>query len=162
MLVLRYPRIGWEAHPHFTELTRFWLERHLGFRQMQRMLVDDTRAFLDRSREPRAYARGLSRVGNRLLDELHGHHHIEDDHYFPLLQTFDPRIAAGFDLLEADHQALGAAMQALARAANTVLRAIDEGAAADVATREGSTRPSPASVGSSTGTSSTRRNWWCR
>ena len=100
---------------------------------MQRMLVDDTRAFLDRSREPRAYARGLSRVGGRLLDELHGHHHIEDDHYFPLLQTFDPRIAAGFDLLEADHQALGAAMQELAQAANAVLRALDEGAAADLA-----------------------------
>ena len=76
-------------------------------------------------------------------------------------RRFDPRIAAGFDLLEADHQALGAAMQELAQAANAVLRAVDEGAAADLAA-EGSTRPSPASAGSSTGTWSTRRNWWCR
>ena len=44
LLAERYPRIGWEAHPHFTALTRFWLDRHLGFRRMQAMLADDTRA----------------------------------------------------------------------------------------------------------------------
>ena len=100
-------------------------------------------------------------MGNRLLDELHGHHHIEDDHYFPLLQTFDARIAAGFDLLETDHRALGAAMQELAQAANAVLRAVDEGAAAGAAAgRLDATLAGFA--GCSTGTLSTRRNWWCR
>ena len=124
VLVLRYPRIGWEAHPHFTELTRFWLERHLGFRRMHRMLVEDTREFLDRDRDAQAYAGSLYRLASRFLNDLHGHHMIEDYQYFPILQRLDPRIASGFDLLESDHQALDAAIQGLAETTNAVLAAV--------------------------------------
>ena len=52
VLVEQYPRPGWEAHPHFTALTRFWLDRHIGFRRMQGLLVGDTEAFIDRGRDP--------------------------------------------------------------------------------------------------------------
>ncbi len=131
LLVERYPRIGWEAHPHFTDLTRFWLERHLGFRRMHRMLVEDTRAFLDRDRDAQAYAGSLYRVASRFLNDLHGHHMIEDYQYFPILQRLDPRIASGFDLLETDHQALDAAIQGLAEATNLVLAAVRAGRPAD-------------------------------
>ncbi len=65
LLVERYPRIGWEAHPNFTLLTRFWLDRHLGFRRMQGMLAEDTRGFLDRREERRVYAGRLYRVAAR-------------------------------------------------------------------------------------------------
>jgi hypothetical protein len=133
LLVARYPRIGWEAHPHFTELTRFWLERHLGFRRMQARLVTDTRGFLDRDRDPEAYARGLYRVASQLFEELHGHHMIEDQHYFPILQRLDPRVAHGFDLLETDHHALDAAIQGLADAANTIFAAVRDATPGDAA-----------------------------
>jgi hypothetical protein len=133
VLVDRYPRTGWEAHPNFTALTRFWLDRHLGFRRMQGLLAAETRAFLSREREPADFGRGLLRVGGRLLDELHGHHTVEDRHYFPLLKQLDPRLGAGFELLEADHDALDAAMAGLAGAANAVLDAVRAGKAAEAA-----------------------------
>jgi iron-sulfur cluster repair protein YtfE (RIC family) len=133
LLVERYPRPGWETHPNFTALTRFWLDRHLGFRRMQGLLVTETRGFLDRDRDAQAYARGLARLAGMFLNELHGHHMIEDQQYFPLLQALDPRIAAGFDVLDADHQALDGAIQALALSTNQVLGTISERRPADVA-----------------------------
>ena len=133
ILVEAYPRIGWEAHPNFTALTRFWLDRHLGFRRMQTMLSAETTAFLARDRDPRDYGRGLLRVAGMFLSDLHGHHTIEDQHYFPLLKSLDPRLATGFDLLDADHDALEAAMHALAEAANAVLGAVHEGKPAEAA-----------------------------
>ena len=95
MLVEKYPRPSWEAHPHFTELTRFWLEMHLGFRRCRACSLTETEGFLDRAREPRAYAGGLARVAGQFLNELHGHHNIEDHHYFPLLKALDARIGWG-------------------------------------------------------------------
>ena len=35
VLLADYPREGWESHPHFTGLVRFWLDRHLMFRPLQ-------------------------------------------------------------------------------------------------------------------------------
>ena len=133
VLVAQYPRIGWEAHPHFTALTRFWLDRHLGFRRMQGLLAAETRG-VPRPGARAARLRTRARAGRgQFLDELHGHHTIEDHHYFPLLKTLDPRLAAGFDLLDADHDALDGAMHALAEAANAVLDAVREGAPAEAA-----------------------------
>jgi hemerythrin-like domain-containing protein len=133
VLVEAYPQPGWEAHPHFTRLTRFWLDRHLGFRRMHGILAGETESFLDKRREPRVYASGLYRVAGMLLNDLHGHHHIEDDQYFPLLKTLEPRLEAGFDLLETDHDALAEAIHDLAEATNAVLAAVRDGAPAEAA-----------------------------
>lgn len=133
VLIERYPRLEWEGHPHFTELTRFWLQMHLGFRRMQGMLVAETQGFLDRERDPKAYASGLYRIASRYLDDLHGHHNIEDHHYFPIMKGLDPRIARGFDLLDSDHQEMDRVMHALAETTNAVLLAVREGAPAETA-----------------------------
>ena len=133
VLVEKYPREGWEGHPHFTELTRFWLDVHLGFRQMQGLLVAETEGFLDRAREPEAYGRGLVRVASRYLNGLHGHHNIEDHHYFPMLKALDARIAWGFDLLDADHPAMDGAIRELAGSTGAVLSAVRDAAPAEAA-----------------------------
>jgi len=126
-LVESYPPEGWRAHPQFTALIEFWLERHLMFRQLQGALLDDTRAFLGGARDPAGYARGLSRNAGLFLNELHGHHRIEDLHYFPALKGLDPRLAAGLDLLDADHHALDPLLAGLADRANAVLRDLGSG-----------------------------------
>lgn len=136
VLVEKYPRLVWEGHPHFTELTRFWLDMHLNFRRMQGILETETESFLNRGREPAAYANGLAQVASRFLNELHGHHSIEDHHYFPLLKTLDARIAWGFDLLDADHQAMDGAIHRLAEATNAVLMAVRDGTPAEAAAGE--------------------------
>jgi iron-sulfur cluster repair protein YtfE (RIC family) len=127
VLAERYPRPGWEAHPHFSELTRFWLDRHLMFRRLQRMLVTETEGYLDRGREPRGYGGGLARLAGMFLNELHGHHIVEDVHYFPLLKGLESRLETGFDLLDADHQALDGAIRGLAEATNALLPALRDG-----------------------------------
>ena len=122
MLAEKYPREIWETHPEFNALTRFWLDRHLMFRRLQGMLIDETEGFLDRRADPRRYASSLSRLAGAFLNELHGHHGIEDAHYFPLLAARDARLAAGFELLDSDHQVLDAGLHGLADRTDAVLR----------------------------------------
>lgn len=124
VLAERYPRTGWEAHPEFNALTRFWLDRHLMFRRLHGLLLAETSAFLDREREARRFGADLSRLAGTFLNELHGHHGIEDVHYFPALRAQDARLDAGFDLLDADHHALDGHLHSLAEAANAVLRGL--------------------------------------
>ncbi len=124
VLVERYPRTGWEAHPQFNALIRFWLDRHLMFRGLQASLLSETEAFLDDRREARAYGAGLARTAGLFLNELHAHHGIEDAQYFPALRLQDPRLEAGFDLLDADHHALDGHLHGLAETAGAVLRSL--------------------------------------
>jgi iron-sulfur cluster repair protein YtfE (RIC family) len=128
VLLAEYPREGWESHPDLSGLIRFWLERHLAFREIQGLLIEETRGLIDGNRDPAAFAGRLSRLGNSFLGDLHGHHTIEDLHFFPRLQRLDVRIASGFALLEADHQEIDPRLHALADRANAVLTAVREGA----------------------------------
>jgi len=128
VLLVEYPREGWRQHPNFTALTEFWLDRHLMFRRIQAQLVDDTRAFVGAGRDPRAYAGGLARLAGMFIDGLHGHHAVEDQHYFPLLQRLDARLAEGFDLLDADHHSIDPLLHELGERAHAVLRTIRDGA----------------------------------
>jgi iron-sulfur cluster repair protein YtfE (RIC family) len=121
-LLPAHPREGWAAHPEFGPLTRFWLERHMGFRRLLHALREDARAAADGRMDTRAHLPRLSRDGGALLHELHGHHSIEDAAYFPRLSGLMPGTARAFDLLDADHRALHERLDAFASRANALLR----------------------------------------
>jgi iron-sulfur cluster repair protein YtfE (RIC family) len=121
-LVAAYPREAWEAHPHFAGLVRFWLERHLMFRRLDAALAAETQAAISGDVDPRAFAATLARLGSAFTGELVAHHHVEDMHYFPLLERREGRLARGFAMLDRDHHALDAHLAAYAEAANAVLR----------------------------------------
>ena len=123
LLLADYPRAGWAADPQFHGLVSFWLERHGMFRQIMARMTQETEGFLDGARDPRAFAQGLSRLGGLFVDQLHGHHQIEDHHYFPLLRLREPRIERGFDLLDADHHALDGILDRFVGQANAAIRA---------------------------------------
>jgi len=127
VLVAEIPRETWEAHPHFGGIVQFWLERHLMFRDLLARLRAETESVIDRRIASEAYAPVLSRVGGTFLNELHGHHHIEDAHYFPRLVTLDTRVARAFDILDADHKTLDGLLNRFADGANGVLRAQGNG-----------------------------------
>ena len=127
-LLAQYPRDMWQSHRNFDGLTRFWLERHLMFRSVLGRVQEQTRAFMDGNRDARAYGGETARLTGALLSELHGHHQIEDMQYFPTLSRLDARLKPGFDLLDEDHHALDAHLQALADDTNAVLQAIRDGA----------------------------------
>lgn len=127
VLLEEYPREAWEAHPNFSDLIRFWLSRHLMFRRVLLQLQDDNRARLDNGMDERAYAGRLSRLGGQFLNELHGHHMIEDSHYFPHLKMLDLRLVRGFDILDRDHHSIDAHLSDFAQAANSVIGATANG-----------------------------------
>lgn len=127
VLAKEYPREAWEADANFSGLIRFWIDRHLMFRRIVGTMQDETRRMLDREMEPRLWASHLSRYGSMLIGELHGHHSIEDMHYFPVLKELDARVARGFDILDRDHHAIDAHLGAFAEAANGSLGPISRG-----------------------------------
>jgi iron-sulfur cluster repair protein YtfE (RIC family) len=126
VLAEKYPRDMWRGHTNFNELTAFWLDRHLMFRQVLDKLIGDTQAHLDGKAGPR-YGAELSRYTGFFLQQLHGHHGIEDAHYFPQFKPLDSRVSAAFDLLDHDHHALDAHLHQLAEDTNAVLRALQSG-----------------------------------
>lgn len=117
-----WAREGWADAPGFHGLAAFWLDRHLGFRSLLGGLIADAGAVVDRRMDPAAFAPRLSRMGGRLVQELIGHHQIEDEAYFPKLAALEPRLARGFDLLDADHHALHALIDRFVTGANGVLQ----------------------------------------
>lgn len=127
VLLTDHPREAWESDPNFGGLVAFWLERHLMFRRMLETLRTDTEALIDRRLHAPAYAGRVARVGQLFLGEMHGHHRIEDAHYFPVLARAEPRIERGFALLDADHHALDRHLGAFAESANGVLTAVAGG-----------------------------------
>jgi len=125
ILVEQIPREAWQAHPNFGGMVQFWLERHLMFRQLLDRLETEAQASLSNDLDPKAYAARLSRLGGFFLQQLHGHHHIEDTHYFPRLIQLDPRLERGFGILDTDHHALDGLLNSFADGANAVLQAPD-------------------------------------
>ena len=97
------------------------------FRDLLTRLQGETEAFLDRNAEARAYGGRSARLTGVLLNELHGHHQIEDIQYFPVLSGLERRLAPGFELLDGDHHALDGHLHALADATNATLQAIASG-----------------------------------
>jgi len=134
VLLAAYPRQGWSADPGFDGLVRFWMERHMMFRALSQRLGGLAQAHLAGEAEGPAAAAGIARAGNLFLGELHGHHTIEDRHYFPVLAARDARIASGFALLERDHEALDGHLARFAEAANGALQALTGSADARPAT----------------------------
>lgn len=124
LLLADYPREGWAAHPRFEGLVSFWLERHMMFRQLMDHMTRETEAFLDAGRDGRGFAQNIARYGGVFVNQLHGHHQIEDHHYFPVLRDREPRIERGFDLLDADHHALDGILNGFVEQANAAIRGV--------------------------------------
>jgi iron-sulfur cluster repair protein YtfE (RIC family) len=123
VLLAERPREGWTDDPHFDGLVRFWLDRHLKFRDLLGRMQAEARGFIDGAADARPYARSLSQSGSTFLTELSGHHRIEDLHYFPELSAKDRRLERGFAMLDADHHALDGWLSRFADAANAALGA---------------------------------------
>jgi hemerythrin-like domain-containing protein len=123
VLLAEYPRAGWAQEPGYEGLIRFWLDRHMMFRRLLETMTARTEALHEGEMDPARYRAELSRLGGGFVQELHGHHSIEDHHYFPVLVQKEPRIAEGFALLDRDHQALDGLLNSFVERANGVLQA---------------------------------------
>lgn len=127
VLANSYPRAQWTTHPNFGELVRFWIQRHLMFRELVSVLREDAEKAVDGDLDFQRHASCLSQYGGTLLNELHMHHQVEDYHYFPQLIKLDARLERGFELLESDHDAMDGLLHDMAQEANAVLQGGETG-----------------------------------
>ena len=126
VLLAEYPRTGWAAHANFQGTVAFWLDRHMMFRKLSDHLREDAEAMLDGRMDAGAYAGRMARLAEMLVSQLHGHHQIEDQHYFPVLQRQDSRVARGFEILDRDHHDLDGLLERFVGAANGALHKVDD------------------------------------
>ncbi|MEM7068285.1 MAG: hemerythrin domain-containing protein [Pseudomonadota bacterium] len=133
VLLNKYPRESWDAHPGFKDKTRQWLAAHHMFRRLSNRIREDAESYLDHNRSGDDYAARLSYFGNALVGNLHGHHGWEDNEYFPELASADSRFSMGLEILEKDHKDLDLVLDQFTRSANRAIKLIhlDEATARD-------------------------------
>ncbi|MGB7660768.1 MAG: hemerythrin domain-containing protein [Pseudolabrys sp.] len=127
VLVARYPREQWDAHPNLGEMARFWLSRHAMFRELSTAIEQIAAPFRAGRIPPQEFARQFVPRLQFMIDQLNVHHQIEDLHYFPIFRAADERLARGFDVLEGDHHHIHADMARTAETANALLRSLQGG-----------------------------------
>lgn len=100
----RHPRSRWQDER--TPRAAFWLDVHARLRRDCTGLEtagDDHRG--GRTSAAQLLAIATARLRG-LVAAMQGHHQIEDFEYFPAFRRDEPRLAAGFDRLEAEHAEL--------------------------------------------------------
>lgn len=135
-LLSRYPRSDWKAHKNLGDMAQFWLQRHDMFRDLGGQLINAVSDYREERANAQAFASFFVPRLRFFLQQLNGHHHIEDTHYFPVFAAAENRLSRGFDLLDADHHVIHDALEANAAAANRMLetlskRSIDPRSATD-------------------------------
>ena len=127
VLLAAFPRAHWQEHRNFAGLVQFWLDRHMTFRQLLSALQTDAQQAVDGVMAPDRYRLRLSQMGGMLVNQLHGHHQIEDLHYFPVLTRMETRLSRGFDILDRDHHDLDDLLDRFVRRANETLQGAEAG-----------------------------------
>lgn len=127
----QYPRAVWPGHPNLGATAQFWLQRHAMFREFAGTLHDAAAGFRADPADPAAFRAWLFPRLKMYFDELHGHHAVEDAHYFPVFRTADARLGRGFDILDADHHAIDRLIYQLAQSATSFDATIRSGGGID-------------------------------
>jgi len=122
VLADKYPREGWQRHANLGDMACFWLQRHDMFREIAATLTDATTAFREGTATAETFRTFFTPRLQFFLQQLNGHHQVEDLHYFPVFQAAEARLARGFDVLEGDHHLIHGEIAATAAAANVFLR----------------------------------------
>ncbi|MGB7286565.1 MAG: hemerythrin domain-containing protein [Salaquimonas sp.] len=99
------PRAGKET---YKGEAAFWLQIHQGLLRTSATLPAWCEQFLAEAELDRLelMAPRISSLAGQLVSHAHGHHHIEDDHFFPAFLRIFPELADPIDLLENDHTIL--------------------------------------------------------
>jgi len=113
-LVEAFPRLRWHE-PQVGVMARFWLQKHTEFRRGSTAMTDLATRWRAGDLPLADLHRALIPTLQGFLQHLDGHHTIETEHYFPTMRRVEPRIGAGIDLLDADHDAIHAHLEALYR-----------------------------------------------
>jgi hypothetical protein len=108
-------------------MATFWLQRHDMFRELGTMLVQSVGDYREEKLDAQAFANFFVPRIQFFLQQLHGHHQIEDMHYFPVFERAETRLSRGFRLLDEDHHVIHAALETNAGGANAFLQKLGQG-----------------------------------
>jgi hemerythrin-like domain-containing protein len=104
VLLKQFPRESWRQRA--SPLARFWIEKHNYFRQECSLLQAATNDYREQRVTPKEFGLSVTPLLQSFISHLHGHHQIEDMHYFPAFRAADQRLAHGFEVLTEDHELL--------------------------------------------------------
>ena len=123
-LLERYPREIWPNHQNLGATARFWLSRHDMFRELGGQLDVGLSRYREGTIDLDGFRQWFAPRLQFFLQQLEHHHQIEDDHYFPVFQRAEPKLARGFDLLDGDHDLIHQDLVAVADGANGLMRVL--------------------------------------
>lgn len=125
-LVERYPREEWRDHADIGGMAGFWLQRHDMFRELGGMLTNGISDYREGRTDAAGFGGWFAPRLQFFLQQLNGHHQVEDMHYFPAFARAEQRMQRGFDIIENDHEVIHDVLGLNAEAANALLRALQE------------------------------------
>jgi hemerythrin-like domain-containing protein len=111
-----HPRETWKGTR--SEMARFWIGKHDYLRRQSDALQSANDDYRAQRASPMQFGNWLAPRLQGFLAELHGHHQIEDFHYFPAFRSAEPRLGAGFDVLASDHELIHEGIVAIVEAIN--------------------------------------------
>jgi hemerythrin-like domain-containing protein len=117
-----FPRDSWPKTR--SSMARFWIDKHNYLRRQSDALQSANDDYLDKRTAAGQFAGWIAPRLQGFLSELHGHHQIEDFHYFPAFRTAEPRLTTGFDVLAADHELIHQGIAAIVESINAFLTAV--------------------------------------
>lgn len=103
-LLKQFPRDSWKRDA--TPMARFWIDKHDYFRRQCAELQSASDDYREQRSTPKEFGLRVTARLQTFISHLHGHHQIEDMHYFPSFRAADKRLSKGFDVLAADHELL--------------------------------------------------------
>lgn len=118
-----YPRETWPETR--SAMARFWIDKHNYLRRQSEALQSANEEYRNDRLETAQFGAWAAPRLQGFLAELHGHHQIEDFHYFPAFRTAEPRLAAGFDVLARDHELIHQGIVNVVESVNAFFRTID-------------------------------------
>jgi hypothetical protein len=122
VLLKEHPRSIWRARGSAT--TEFWLLQHDSFRRQCAALQAATDEFRTGARSASEFCLWVAPRLQGFIAHLHGHHQVEDFHYFPAFRAAEQRLAAGFDALAGDHALIHSGVESLLTAVNEFVAAV--------------------------------------
>jgi hemerythrin-like domain-containing protein len=114
-----YPRETWPNTR--SGMARFWIDKHNYLRRQSDALQSANQEFRAEKMSASDFGVSIAPRLQRFLAELHGHHQIEDFHYFPSFRRAEPRLGTGFDVLAKDHELIHQGIVDIVEAINAFL-----------------------------------------
>jgi len=124
-----YPRDTWAATR--SPMARFWIDKHNYLRRQAEALASANDDYRKAGVSAEQFGGWLAPRLQGFLAELHGHHQIEDFHYFPAFRSAEPRLASGFDVLARDHELVHQGIVDIVESVNAFLGTLQPDAASN-------------------------------